>query len=235
MEWLYELLSRLSHDVNLGNPTTLGVLYALGIVGDIGFPLLFTVEMFLFFTSYNIGPLSSQALLIVLMLLLGRETGAALLYWVSRTLGRPLINRIGRRFPRLLDWMERVSVRISRHSVLSVAVVRLTPGMLQIPSLVAGIMPLRYLEFTLGVALSSLAYDVVMILLGLSARFGLRHLQVKPETYLIAGFIIFIAVVWITLYLVHRHGLRRQRNREVAMNQSSGYRYKNDDGRNGGL
>jgi membrane protein DedA with SNARE-associated domain len=215
MEWLYELLSRLSYDVNLGNPTTLGVLYALGIVGDIGFPLLFTVEMFLFFTSYNIGPMSSQALLIVLMLLLGRETGAALLYWASRTLGRPLLNWIGKRFRRLPDWMERVRVRLDRHAVLSVVVVRLTPGMLQIPSLAAGVMPLPYLKFALGVALSSLVYDIVLMLLGLSARFGLRHFQVKPETYLIVGFIIFIVAVWVILYLIHRHGLRRQKDREA--------------------
>lgn len=209
MAWLYEQLSRLSYGVNWGNPTTLTVLFSLGILGDIGFPLLFTVEMFLFFASYNVGPLSTQTLLIVLMLLLGREGGAALLYWVSRLVGKPLVNRVGRRFPRLLDWMERVRPGLSRHSVLSVAVVRLTPGMLQIPSLVAGVMPIRYLEFVLGVALSSLIYDVVLILLGLSARFGLRHLLVKPETYLMVGFIIFITVVWVTLYLVHRRSLKR--------------------------
>jgi hypothetical protein len=73
-----------------------------------------------------------------------------------------------------------------------------------------------YLKFVLGVALSSLAYDVVLMLLGLSARFGLRHFLVKPETYLITGFIIFVVVLWVVLYLIHRLGIRRQRNQGNA-------------------
>src|SRR5512136_2570378 len=99
MEWLYSQLSQLSDDVSLGNPAVLGVLFSLGIVGDIGVPLLLTVELFLFFASYNVGPLSTEVLLIVLALLLGREVGAAVLYWVSRTLGIRLISRVGKRLP----------------------------------------------------------------------------------------------------------------------------------------
>lgn len=48
MEWLYSLLSGLTDEVNLGNPAALGVLFSLGVVGDIGVSLLFTVEVFLF-------------------------------------------------------------------------------------------------------------------------------------------------------------------------------------------
>ncbi len=209
MEWLYELLSRLTYGVSLGNPATLGALFSLGIVGDIGVPLLLTVEVFLFFTSYNIGPLSTQVLLIVLMLLLGREGGAALLYWVSRVLGSPLINRVGKRFPWLPNRMKWVRTRLSKQPALSVAVVRLTPGLLQIPSLTAGVMRLRYFDFALGVALSSLAYDIVIILFGLSARFGLQNLKTNPTPYLMVGFIILSSIVWLALYFASRRSLRQ--------------------------
>jgi membrane protein DedA with SNARE-associated domain len=209
MEWFNGLLSGLTYRVNLGDPAALGVLFSLGIVGDIGVPLLFTVEVFLFFISYSVGPLSMQVLLVVLMLLLGRETGAAILYWVSRTLGSSLINRVGKRFPWLPNRIKWVQTRLDRQPALSVAVVRLTPGLLQIPSLAAGVMCLRYFDFALGVALSSLAYDVVIILFGLGARLGLENLKTNPTPYLVVGFIIFSSIVWLALYFASRRNLRR--------------------------
>jgi membrane protein DedA with SNARE-associated domain len=209
MEWLYSLLSELSDGVSLGNPAALGVLFSLGIIGDIGVPLLLTVELFLFFASYNVGPLSTEVLLIVLALLLGREVGAAALYWVSRVLGSPLIDRVGKRLPWLPKRIEWVRARLYKRPALSIAVVRLTPGLLQIPSLAAGVTRLRYSDFVLGVALSSLAYDVVVILLGLGARFGLENLKTNPASYLLGGFIIFSAIVWLALYFASRRKLRQ--------------------------
>jgi membrane protein DedA with SNARE-associated domain len=209
MEWLYSLLSELSDGVSLGNPAALGVLFSLGIIGDIGVPLLLTVELFLFFASYNVGPLSTEVLLIVLALLLGREVGAAVLYWVSRVLGSRLISRVGKRLPWLPKRIEWVRTRLYKRPVLSIAVVRLTPGLLQMPSLAAGVMRLRYSDFVLGVALSSLAYDVVVILLGLGARFGLENLKTNPAPYLLGGFIIFSAIVWLALYFASRRSLRQ--------------------------
>lgn len=204
MDWLYSQLSGLSEGVTLGNPAVLGVLFSLGIIGDIGVPLLLTVEVFLFVTTYNVGPLSMQVLLIVLALLLGREVGAAVLYWVSRAFGSSLISRIGKRLPWLPDRIKWVRSRLDRKPALSVAVVRLTPGLLQIPSLAAGVTRLRYSEFALGVALSSLAYDVVIVLFGLGARLGLENLRTNPTSYLLAGFIIFSAVMWLAFYFASR-------------------------------
>jgi membrane protein DedA with SNARE-associated domain len=208
MEWLYSQLSGLSEGVSLTNPAALGVLFSLGVVGDIGVPLLLTVEVFLFVTVYDVGPLSTQVLLIVLALLLGREVGAAALYWVSRVLGSPLISRVGKRLPWLPDRIRWVRIRMDRRPALSIAVVRLTPGLLQIPSLAAGVTRLPYSNFALGVALSSLIYDVVIVLLGLGARFGLQGLKANPASYLLAGFIIFSAVVWLGLYFASRRKLR---------------------------
>ncbi|OGN93665.1 MAG: hypothetical protein A2Z75_04150 [Chloroflexi bacterium RBG_13_50_10] len=209
MEWLYSLLSELCEGVSLGNPAALGVLFSLGIIGDIGVPLLLTVELFLFFASYNVGPLSTEVLLIVLALLLGREVGAAVLYWVSRTLGSRLISRVEKRLPWLPKRIEWVRTRLYKRPALSIALVRLTPGLLQIPSLAAGVTRLRYSDFILGVALSSLAYDVVVILLGLGARFGLENLKTNPASYLLGGFIIFSAIVWLALYFASRRRLRQ--------------------------
>jgi membrane protein DedA with SNARE-associated domain len=208
MAWLYSQLSGLTEGVTLGNPAALGVLFSLGIIGDIGVPLLLTVEVFLFVTSYNTGPLSTQVLLVILALLLGREVGAAVLYWVSRVLGGPLINRIGRRLPWLPNRIRWVRTKLGRRTALSVAIVRLTPGLLQIPSLAAGVTRLRYSDFAVGVALSSLAYDVVIVLFGLGARFGLGNLGTNPASYLVAGFITISSIAWLALYFASRRKLR---------------------------
>ena len=208
MEWLYSQLSGLSEGVTLGNPAALGVLFSLGVVGDIGVPLLLTVEVLLFVTCYNVGPLSTQVLLIVLALLLGREVGAATLYWVSRVLGSPLISRVGKRLPWLPNRIEWVRAKLDRNPALSIAVVRLTPGLLQIPSLAAGVTRLRYSQFALGVAFSSLAYDIVIILCGLGARFGLGNLQTNPASYLLTGFILLSLAVWLVCYFASRRQVR---------------------------
>lgn len=156
MHWFNELLSGLTYSVSLSNPGALVALFAVGILSDIGVPFFFVLETFLFFASYYVGPLSAPVLLIVLMLLLGRECGATVLYWLSAMLGSPLIDWVGKRFPGLSRNLEQSRARLCRRAVMAVAIVRLTPGLLQVPSLVAGVMRLPYLRFLAGVAISSL-------------------------------------------------------------------------------
>jgi membrane protein DedA with SNARE-associated domain len=206
IEWFHELLSQLTSSVSLGNPSGLAALFILGILSDIGVPFFFLLETFLFFASYYVGPLSSHVLLIVLMLLIGREGGAAVLYWLSSILGNPFIGWVGRRFPRLGQDLGRFRARISKRTAIAVAAVRLTPGLLQVPSLTAGVMRLPYLQFAVGVAISSLIYDFAFIVSGFLAQIGLQNLARELRVYFIIGLIALIiaAIIWFTVRRSHR-------------------------------
>jgi len=208
MEWFSDLISYLANGVTLSHPLTLGVLFLLGLVSELGFPLLFSIETFLFFISYDHGPLSSQALLMVAMLLAGREVGALILYFIVRIIGSPFLDWLGRRSSWFLKAVEKFKARINKNPTIAVTLVRLTPGLLQVPSITAGVIRLRPASFTAGVALSSLAYDFILILLGYSARFALPHLNAAPRTYLFVGFFLLIGLVWLTLFLCFRRSFR---------------------------
>lgn len=205
IEWFHELLSNLTYSVSLANPGGLAALFALGILSDIGVPFFFLLETFLFFASYYAGPLSSQVLLIVLMLLVGREFGAAVLYWLSSILGNPFVRWIVKHFPRLRQTSEQLRDRLSKQTIIAVAAVRLTPGLLQVPSLTAGVLRLPYSHFVAGVAISSFIYDFALTLLGFLARIGLQNVAREMRVHLIIWLTALMIVVIILLTVWRRY------------------------------
>jgi membrane protein DedA with SNARE-associated domain len=204
-DWFYGLLSQLTYVINLENLGVLGILFALGLASEIGLPLFFGVEAFLFFMSYQASPLSGPVLLIVLMLMVGRQCGAAVIYWLSALLGSRLLEWLCRHFPGLRAKLDKARARLQKQTILQVTLVRLTPGLLQVPSLITGIMRLSYLDFAAGVAISSLIYDFAFILFGYLARIGLTGVEQETAFYLTVG---FLGVTAVAIFLV---SLRRDR------------------------
>jgi membrane protein DedA with SNARE-associated domain len=156
LQSLYDFFSNLTYAVSFSHPLSLVVLYIMGLITDIGVPLLFSLEIFLLFASYFVGPFSIQVLLIVLMLLLGRESGAAILYWISYTVGDPFLHWLQKYFPWFIKSANSLKSIIRQRIILIVVVVRLTPGFLQVPSILTGSLRLSYPRFAFGVAISSL-------------------------------------------------------------------------------
>lgn len=210
MEWLGRLILHLTEGVSLAHPGVLVVIFIIGAISELGFPLFFAIETFLFFASYDHGPLSSEALLLVAMLLGGREAGSMLLYAFTRILGAPFVDWMERHLRWFSKAVERFKEHVNRQPVIAVVLGRLTPGLLQVPTITAGMIRLSPGKFAAGVAISSLIYDFILILLGYSARFALPHLQAGPRAYLFIGFFLLIAVVWIVLFLAFRRGFSRK-------------------------
>jgi len=202
---LSELFSQLTYAVGFDNPLSIGILYLMGVLTDIGVPLLLTLEIFLMFASYYTGPLAPPVLLMISILLLGRETGAAVLYWVSHLAGEPFLKWLERHFPWVSRSEKRLKARIKRRTTLMVVLVRLTPGFLQIPSIIAGSLGLNYLRFVIGVAIASLIYDFGLVLFGFIARLVSGTANHNLQDYFIVGFIGLIIVMWLVLFWRFRH------------------------------
>jgi membrane protein DedA with SNARE-associated domain len=208
----HELLSRLTYTVGFNDPGTLAVLFAMGIVTDIGIPLLFTIEVFLLFASYYVGPLSLHVLLIIGMLLLGRACGGSMLYWFSYALGDPFLHWLKKHFPWLLRGVNKFRDRINTRTTLAVTLVRLTPGFLQIPSLVTGSLRISYIHFILGVVFSSLIYDFSIVVFGYIGRLIFGSSRQDIIDLFIIGFIVFITIVWVVFYFRYRHSFDDTKN-----------------------
>jgi membrane protein DedA with SNARE-associated domain len=217
MEWLNSLLTYLTSGVNFSHPFTLTVLFILGMVSELGFPLFFSLEIFLFFISFDSGPLSVPALLVVLMLLLGRELGANVLYLLTRTLGSRFLDWLEKRSTRTMKAVEQFKTRVNKNPTIMVTIVRITPGLLQVPAITAGAIRLKPLSFAEGVALSSVIYDFIFLMLGLSARFILPHINAQPKTFLLIGFGCLIVLVWLVLFFAYRHHTTRNKKQKERL------------------
>jgi membrane protein DedA with SNARE-associated domain len=218
MEWIKSLLNYITSGVNIGHPEILLIILTLTIVNEIGFPLFFALEILLFFISYQYGPLSSQSMLLLAILLSGREIGANSLYFASRGLGSRFLDWLEKRSTRTMRGVEKFKTTLKDKPVIMVAMVRITPGLLQVPSVTAGVVRMRLLSFFEGVALSSLINDFIVIFLGFSARFLLPRIATQPKTYLCVSFCGLIALVWVILFLLYRHksaGHEKQKERIV--------------------
>lgn len=204
MEWFHELVSRLTYSVNFQHPYALIAIFGLGALTDIGFPFPFVLETFLFFASYNVGPLSLPVLLTLAMLVSGREVGSAGFYSISRLLGPRLLVWLGKRVKRLSRNVERFRERLERHTILGVVVVRLTPGLLQVPSLIAGTMKLSYPRFAAGVAIGGIIYDFGLVVLGYFAKLLSARLGGYFEIYVLVGFGVVIIGAWVYMFIRFR-------------------------------
>lgn len=211
---IQEFFSNLTYAVGPGNPLGLGLLFLLGVFTDIGIPLLLSLEIFLMFASYYAGPLSTQVFFIILMLLLGRETGAAILFWISYWLGDTFMNWLQRHFPWFVRGLTKLKSRVQRRTTLMVVLLRLTPGFLQAPSILAGGLHLRYTSFAAGVAISSLIYDFGLVLFGFIARETTKSSPQELQDYFVFGFIIIIILMWVILFWRFRHVFDENENKK---------------------
>ena len=207
MEWIKSLLTSVTSGVSISHPVIMVVIFALIALNEIGFPLFFALEVFLFFISYQYGPLSSQSLLLLVLLLLGREVGANTLYLAARGLGSRFLTWLEKRSLRTMQAVEKFKARSNTNPAITIAMVRITPGLLQVPSITAGAVRLRELSFIEGVALSSLINDCIVIFLGYSARSILPGMDIQPKTYLFITFCCLIALVWVILFLLYRRAV----------------------------
>jgi membrane protein DedA with SNARE-associated domain len=75
-----------------------------------------------------------------------------------------------------------------------------------VPSLTAGVMRLPYLQFVVGVAISSLIYDFAFIIFGFLAQIGLQNLAQELRVYFIIGLLALIitVIIWFTVWRRHR-------------------------------
>jgi membrane protein DedA with SNARE-associated domain len=194
------LIQQAMDALNQGGALGQFTFFSVVTLTEVGIPFPYLLDSGVFLTSYQSGPISVQMFRILLVVFLGRQFGAAIVYWLTRWLGGRLIRSLERRFASLRKNLDRFSARLSNQAYMTVAGTRLT-GLLTLVSMAAGACRIRYLTFFIGVTLSAVIFDGSLVMLGWITRQGFHYLRFTPPLWaVIAGFIVVIIVVWVVRY-----------------------------------
>lgn len=191
MEWI-DALSQAVSAVNQGNIVALIALFFIVALTEMGVPFPFILDAALFFTSYESGIISGQVALVFLVVFLGRQFGAGLLYWLTRLPGNAFLNWLGRRFPSIPRNLSKVETRLGKDAIIAIAIARLS-GLLTVASVASGVIGLRYHYLVIGVTLSAVIFDGALLLLGSGAGMFMPHL---PPWSIVIGLIVLLTLVW---------------------------------------
>jgi len=204
IDWINRALSTLAASINVNNPGGLAAIFALTVSADMGIPFPFALDTILFFTTYKMGAFSWPVLLVIMMLLGGSLLGTSIIYWVSRLLGTRFIDWLGKRSKFLRRNLEQFQNRLGRWTIPVIVAARLTPGLMQISSVAAGTVRIRYYQVVLAIVLSFIVYDGTLIILGSLARVGLKDVGPEYAAWIVIGFVAIMAAVFVTVHLVRR-------------------------------
>jgi membrane protein DedA with SNARE-associated domain len=204
IDWINGALSTLAASISVDNPGGLAAIFFITVSCDIGIPFPFVLDTILFFTTYELGAFSWPVLLIILMIWGGRLLGTGIIYWVSRLLGTRFVDWVGKRSKFLRRNFEQFQNRLSRWTILLIAAARLTPGLMQVSSVAAGTMRVRYYKLVLAIVLSSIIYDGTLIILGALARHGLKNVGPEYSAWIVIGFVAIMTAIFVAIHLIKR-------------------------------
>jgi membrane protein DedA with SNARE-associated domain len=137
---------------------------------------------------------------------LGSYLGAAITYWVSRAVGRPMVLRYGRFFFLSPEKLERGETWLSRYETGGVFFARLLPVVRHLISIPAGIVRMNFLAFSVVTITGSAIWCTVLAYLGLQAYRKEPRLLRDPEAMIHfiksqSHWIILFVLVFAVLYL----------------------------------
>jgi membrane protein DedA with SNARE-associated domain len=196
------------------NVSGLLILFTLAAITDIGVPVPFVLDTILLFTSYEVfikhDPHFAPILLIVAMLFLGRQLGSGILYTISRLLGKVFINWLKCHFPSVGNGLDSFKTKLKSWGPVVVMTGRLTPGLLQATSVAAGAVRLNYPQFALGIALSSIVYDGILVLLGFIVANTPLSRDPNFTLWLLITLIVIVVVLWPVIFFMVRRNYKKQ-------------------------
>jgi membrane protein DedA with SNARE-associated domain len=144
---------------------------------------------------------------VILASTLGAYLGAAVMYWASLWLGRPLVLRFGRYIlfpPKKLDEAEHW---LARYEAGGVFFARLLPGVRHLISIPAGIVQMNFGVFSLATLIGSAISCSILAYLGQHAQRVAPELLNNPDALVHfvrdqSKWLLLIVAVFATLYLV---------------------------------
>ena len=207
IELLNHLATQALESINRGDLSALSALFFVSALTEVGIPFPFLLDTILIITGYRTGLVSIEVGLIMVSLLAGRVFGAAVIYWLTRSVGMAFVGWLSGRFPLIRSRLTWLTGKLSCRAPLAVAIARLTPGLLTPSSVASGVICLRYTYFVLGIALSSVIADSALLILGFATASGLKYLGFRPSIWLVVvALVLLISAGWaVRQFIVRRN------------------------------
>ena len=118
---------------------------------------------------------------VILASTLGAYLGAAVMYWLSRWLGRPLVVRFGRFILFPPKKLEEAEHWLARYEAGGIFFARLLPGVRHLISIPAGIVRMNFAVFSLTTLIGSAISCSILAYLGVRAQRVAPDLLKNPE------------------------------------------------------
>ncbi|HEY4984777.1 MAG TPA: DedA family protein, partial [Verrucomicrobiae bacterium] len=135
--------------------------------------------------------------------------GAALMYWIARVAGRPLVLRYGRYFlisPEKVDGAERWA---AHYGAFGIFASRLLPVVRHLIGIPAGIVRMNFWKYSLYTLLGAGSWSAVLCWLGVKVGGQISKGEMHKVTFSLLGFLAVVGVLY--YFFVHRH-MRKGRN-----------------------
>ena len=141
----------------------------------------------------------------------GAYLGAALMYWISLWLGRPLLLRFGRYVLFPPKKLEEAEHWLARYETGGVFFARLLPGVRHLISIPAGIVRMKFLPFSLATATGSAISCAILAFVGERAYRAQPDLLNQPEAlvhfvraqsrWILLGVLLFAGLYMLAMWL----------------------------------
>jgi membrane protein DedA with SNARE-associated domain len=144
---------------------------------------------------------------VILASTLGAYLGAALMYWLSLWLGRPLVVRFGRFILFPPKKLEEAEHWLARYEAGGVFFSRLLPGVRHLISIPAGIVRMNFVVFSVVTLIGSAISCSILAYLGVRAQHAAPDLLKDPEALIqfVRGqskWLLLVVLAFAALYLI---------------------------------
>jgi membrane protein DedA with SNARE-associated domain len=147
----------------------------------------------------------------------GSYLGAAITYWVSRALGRPLVIRYGKFFLLGPEKLERAELWLARYEAGGVFFARLLPVIRHLISIPAGIVQMNFTLFSFVTVIGSAIWCYILAYLGtkayqvqpdlISNPDGMVHFIKSQSMWIILVIVLLAALYFVVMRLTGRRSL----------------------------
>lgn len=179
-------------------------------IGELGLPFPVFLESILLFAGFKISQGQFIYFLVVLFSLVGSGLGATALYLLSRFFGEKVLAH----YQFFRERRESVEITINKYrrwEPLTIAGLRLTPGLLLPASIASGILEISYWNFLAGVAISTLVYNLIFLSLGIIIGKNAHHLAANISFIFKLIFLVIAALI--VLFLLWRFARPRRQEK----------------------
>jgi membrane protein DedA with SNARE-associated domain len=153
-----------------------------------------------FGTRYSGWP---AEILLVVFAALGSWVGAALMYWVSRLAGRPLVLRYGKYFLISREKVEGAENWAAHYGAFGIFAARLLPVVRHLIGIPAGIVRMNFLSYSLYTLAGAATWSAVLCWLGVKVGGQISKGEMHKVTFSLLAFLVIVGAVY--YFFVHRH------------------------------